>query len=123
LSKKKKEAGERTYSDSLIQCCVLLRINYILRLRQSTSFMRSLFMLIGRSHFAVPDYSTLCRRRKSLPVETGKQLESGEKLAIGRFDGLKVYGEGEWKVRKHGRSKHRTWRKLHICIDLNTHSS
>ena len=33
--------------------------------------------------------------------------------------GLKVYGEGEWKVRKHGYSKHRTWRKLHICIDLD----
>jgi hypothetical protein len=34
--------------------------------------------------------------------------------------GLKVYGEGEWKVRKHGWSKHRTWRKLHVCIDLHS---
>jgi hypothetical protein len=48
-------------------------------------------------------------------------LESGENLAIGiDSTGMKVYGEGEWKVRKHGWSKHRTWRKLHICIDLNT---
>jgi hypothetical protein len=31
--------------------------------------------------------------------------------------GLKVYGEGEWKVKKHGTSKHRTWLKLHLCID------
>ncbi len=28
--------------------------------------------------------------------------------------GLKVYGEGEWKVRQHGVSKRRTWRKLHV---------
>ena len=28
--------------------------------------------------------------------------------------GLKIYGEGEWKVRMHGVSKRRTWRKLHI---------
>jgi hypothetical protein len=28
--------------------------------------------------------------------------------------GLKIYGEGEWKVRQHGVSKRRTWRKLHI---------
>jgi hypothetical protein len=28
--------------------------------------------------------------------------------------GLKLYGEGEWKVRKHGYSKRRTWRKLHL---------
>jgi len=28
--------------------------------------------------------------------------------------GLKIYGEGEWKVRMHGVSKRRTWRKLHL---------
>jgi hypothetical protein len=27
--------------------------------------------------------------------------------------GLKVYGEGEWKVCQHGYTKRRTWRKLH----------
>lgn len=31
--------------------------------------------------------------------------------------GLKVYGEGEWKVRLHGYDKRRTWRKLHVCIE------
>jgi hypothetical protein len=28
--------------------------------------------------------------------------------------GLKIYGEGEWKVRQHGVSKRRTWRKLPV---------
>ncbi|MDR2121412.1 MAG: transposase [Tannerella sp.] len=108
VSKKQKEVGEQTYSDSIIQCCLLPKINYRLRLRQSTGFMRSLFMLTSKSHFAVPDYTTLCRRQKSLPVDIGNRLESGENLAIGiDSTGLKVYGEGEWKVRKHGRSKHR----------------
>lgn len=31
--------------------------------------------------------------------------------------GLKVYGEGEWKLRKHGAGKHRTWMKLHIAAN------
>jgi hypothetical protein len=31
--------------------------------------------------------------------------------------GLKIYGEGEWKVRTHGKSKRRTWRKLHVGVD------
>ena len=31
--------------------------------------------------------------------------------------GLKVFGEGEWKVRQHGYSKRRTWRKLHLGVD------
>jgi hypothetical protein len=34
---------------------------------------------------------------------------------------LKVYGEGEWKVRTHGEDKRRTWRKLHIAMDAATH--
>jgi len=33
--------------------------------------------------------------------------------------GLKVFGEGEWKVRQHGYSKRRTWRKLHLAIDAS----
>src|SRR5690606_8468417 len=31
--------------------------------------------------------------------------------------GLKIFGEGEWKVRQHGYSKRRTWRKLHLGLD------
>lgn len=34
--------------------------------------------------------------------------------------GVKVYGEGEWKVRTHGASKRRTWRKLHLQTDEAT---
>jgi len=30
---------------------------------------------------------------------------------------VKVYGEGEWKVRQHGYTKRRTWRKLHLSVD------
>ena len=32
-----------------------------------------------------------------------------------------MFGEGEWKVRKHGVGKRRTWRRLHLGIDPNTH--
>ncbi|NMU30495.1 transposase, partial [Vibrio parahaemolyticus] len=36
--------------------------------------------------------------------------------------GLKVYGEGGWKVKKHGTDgKRRVWRKLHIAVDTSTH--
>ncbi len=35
---------------------------------------------------------------------------------------LKVYGEGEWKVRKHGKEKRRVWRKLHLEVDAKTHA-
>ncbi len=35
--------------------------------------------------------------------------------------GLKVLGEGEWKLRKHGAEKRRVWRKLHLAVDRVTH--
>lgn len=120
-AQKEKKAGEQTYCDSIIQCCLLLKINYGLRLRQSMGFVESLFLLMGKSHLPVPDYSTLSRRQNSLPVEIKDRLASGGKLAVGiDSTGLKVYGESEWKVRKHGYSKRRTWQKLHLCIDLDT---
>lgn len=30
--------------------------------------------------------------------------------------GVKVHGEGEWKVRQHGVSQRRPWLKLHLCV-------
>ena len=34
--------------------------------------------------------------------------------------GIKVEGEGEWHTRKHGGSKRRVWRKIHLGIDEQT---
>jgi hypothetical protein len=76
---------------------------------------------MGKPSIPVPDYTTLCRRQQHLSTVIEGCLEMGENLIVGiDSTGLKVYGEGEWKVRKHGCSKRRTWRKLHICIDLST---
>ncbi len=37
-------------------------------------------------------------------------------LSVLDSTGLKVYGEGEWKVRQHGVSKRRTWHKAHLGV-------
>jgi hypothetical protein len=34
--------------------------------------------------------------------------------------GLKVYGEGEWKVRQDRISKRRTWRKIDLEVDVTS---
>ena len=120
-SQRGKRVDERTYCESIIQCCLLLKINYGLKLRQSTGFVESLFMLMDKSHLLAWDYTTLCRCQKSLPVDIGNRLARGENLSVGiDSTGLKVYGEGKWKVRKHSYSKRRTWQKLHLCMDLDT---
>ena len=54
----------------------------------------------------VPDYTIINRRRKSLDIKI-KEGSKGKKYIVVDSTGAKVYGEGEWKVRQHGWSKHR----------------
>ena len=117
----KKVVAEKLYPDSIIECCLLLGKVYHQPLRQTQGFVKSLLVLMGHKDFQVPDYTTLCRRQGCLCIAVSKALQSGKKIDIAiDSTGLKVYGEGEWKVRKHGASKRRTWRKLHIGIDIHT---
>lgn len=69
----------------------------------------------------VPHYCTISRRLESLACALGSRLEIDEPIHLALDStGLKVYGEGEWKVRQHGHSKRQTWRKVHIAIDTNS---
>jgi hypothetical protein len=78
LIRRKKEVGEQTYSDSIIRCCLLVKLSYGLRYRQSTGFLKSLFELMDKSALPIPDYTTLCRRQKELPVAIEERLNRGE---------------------------------------------
>jgi Transposase DDE domain len=61
----------------------------------------------------------LSRRARTLEVGLGPRPRKIKHLV---FDssGLKVFGEGEWKVRIHKAEKRRTWRELHISVDADT---
>lgn len=83
--------------------------------RQVEGFMRSLFPLL-KLDLAVPDHSTLSKRGKTLHVKLPKKARGSLNIVMDST-GLKIYGEGEWKVRMHGKSKRRTWRKLHLGVD------
>jgi hypothetical protein len=107
------------YSDLAIECLLTLRAVYHLTLRACEGFARSLFDLMGVD-LPVPDYTTLCRRAKTVRITLPKKAEGPLHLILDST-GLKVYGEGEWKVRQHGYSKRRTWLKLHLAVDPQTH--
>jgi IS5 family transposase len=108
----------RTYTDSAILCALLLREAYHLPLRSTQGLVSSVLRLM-QVELPVPHYSTLCRRARRLELA----LAAPQKIRHLVIDssGLKVYGEGEWKVRTHGADKRRTWRKLHIAMDASTH--
>ena len=73
-------------------------------LRQTTGFVESLLQLVGLN-WAVPDFSTLCRRQKTLAVNIPYRGSKGPVHLLIDSTGIKV--EGEWHARKHGGPKRR----------------
>jgi IS5 family transposase len=107
------------YTDAAILCMATLEEVYGLPLRATEGLTRSVLRLLG-VRLSVPCYTTLCRRRRSLEVVLPRPKKSEPLHMVVDSTGIKVYGEGEWKVRAHGASRRRTWRKLHIGVDEAT---
>lgn len=108
----KQRGGQFDYSDKAIEIMLIIKEVFHLANRQTEGFMRSLFAML-KIALPVPDHSTLSKRGKELKVNLPKKTSQRLNIVIDST-GLKIYGEGEWKVRQHGVSKRRTWRKLHI---------
>ncbi len=68
-----------------------------------------------------PGYSCISRRAKTVKIHYRNPNRGAIAHLVVDDTGLKVYGEGEWTIRKYGKEKRRTWRKLHLAIDAATH--
>lgn len=111
-----RRGAPRTYSDTAILCMAWLSTVYRLTLRATQGLLVSVLRL-RKVELPVPDYTTLCRRRRTLAVSLPRRVKDEPLHVVVDATGIKVYGEGEWKVRSHGYSKRRTWRKLHLGVD------
>jgi hypothetical protein len=109
----------RVYSEVAILCALTLRELYQLPLRSTQGLVSSVLRLLG-AQLPAPHYSTLSRRAATLKVNLPRLTGGPLHLAIDST-GMKVYGEGEWKVRLHKAERRRTWRKLHLMLDHRTH--
>lgn len=108
-----------TYSDMAVECLLALRELFRLPYRQTEGLGRSLVKLM-QAEVAIPDYSSLAKRAAKLSVLLSVTTRKGPIDVVVDSTGLKVFGEGEWKMRKHGKSKRRTWRKLHLTVNPHT---
>jgi len=113
------------YSDECIQAALAIKAVFRLAFRQTQGLIKSLIAIM-KLDIQVPSYSQLCRRQARLSAfqaPTKLTDPSAEPIhLVVDSTGLKVYGEGEWKVRKHGADKRRTWRKLHLAADEATNT-
>lgn len=111
----------RLYSDAAIECALVIRAVFHLSLRATQGFLESV-LTIMRVQLPVPDYTTLCRRQRGLDVHVGSAAFARPRHIVIDTTGLKVFGAGEWNLRKHGmrRGRRRIWRKLHLGVDETT---
>lgn len=89
-----------------------------LTLRAAQGFIDSIFTLMG-----VPIRITSVSANGQRPSMSVLKHPAGGEIAHLVIDPtwLKVFGEGERKVKKNGKERRRIWRKLHLVVDSKTH--
>jgi Transposase DDE domain len=110
--------GQPHYSALAITTALTLRAVFRLALRQTEGLIGSIIRLLGLD-LAIPDHTTLSRRAETLAVARLQFSEEPVHLMVDST-GLKLSGAGEWLVEKHGTSRRRSWRKLHVGVDADT---
>jgi hypothetical protein len=110
----------QTFSDAAIQFCLSIKVLFGLALRQTIGMVASLLKLAGLDDWPVPDFSTLCRRQRSVAIQVPYRRSGGDLNLLVDSTGVKIRGDGEWQVRRHGASRRRQWRKVHLAMDVAT---
>lgn len=106
----------KTYPDALILIIAVFREIFGMTFRESEGFAEDVFKEFG---IDVPDYTTIERRmgKLKLDLHLDKRRLKGNLYIMADSTGYKIFGEGEWKTYKHGRSKKRVWVKVHYAVD------
>lgn len=108
------------FSNAAIECCLVLRALFHLPLRATQGLIEGLIHLLALKVRA-PTYTLLCKRAGNLNIDLEDLPVNGPLNVVVDSTGLKIHGEGEWKIRMHGKSKRRGWRKLHLAVNPDTH--
>ena len=103
---------------SAIECALVIKSVFQLSLRATQGFLQSVIELTNVD-LPIPDYTTICRRQSGLKLKLSPTRGPNPRHLVIDSTGLKVFGAGEWQVRKHGMGggRRRTWRKLHLGVD------
>ena len=118
---KQAQGGKIIYSDVVIEMMLILSYIYNLPLRQTEGFISSLLLLHGQQ-LSVPDYTTICRRKKSINVSKKLRKWNRKDNIVFAIDGsgLKCCGEKEWMQTQHRMTRRRKFIKIHTGINVST---
>jgi hypothetical protein len=114
--KKRKGPGRpQAFSDQLILMLLMIKIHFKLPYRMLEGFTK--YLLKG---IKLPTYSLTCKRASKLHLNLPELCAKRPHTILVDSTGIKVLGEGEWKVKVHGKGRPRKWIKLHLAIDAKT---
>ena len=92
-----KRGRQQQLSDAAIQTCLMLKVLFGMPLRQTTGVVQGLLQLVGLGWF-VPEFSTLCRRQRTLKVSLPYRGSKGPLNLLTDSTGIKAEGEGPLSV-------------------------
>ncbi|BAE74304.1 hypothetical protein SGGMMB4_02293 [Sodalis glossinidius str. 'morsitans'] len=113
-------AGRFTTQIWLSPLFLMMKRVFGLSLRALQGFVDAIFKLMVLP-LRCPDYSLISKRAKTVKISIKTPTRGEISPLVIDGTGLKVFGEGEWKVRQHGADRRRVWRKLHMAADSATH--
>jgi len=116
---KRRRGRPLAFSNQLIEMLLMIKIHYHLPYRALEGFTRFLFEQM-KTLCRVPTYSLTCKRAKALSLRLPKLSSRRPTTILVDASGIKVQGEGEWKVKIHGKGRPRKWIKIHVAIDAKT---
>lgn len=94
----------------------MVKVLFGLPLRQTTGVVAS-YPKMAVLNWLGPNFSTLCRRQKSLAVQISHRRRSGPLNHLVDSTGIKLLGDEEWPARKHGTHRRRQYGKVHAAMD------
>jgi len=105
------------FSDVAIETALMVKGVFSLPLRSLQGFIDSIFSLMNVP-LRSPNYSSISKRAKTVEIKYRNLTRGAIRHIAIDSTGLKVFGEGEWKVKMHGSEKRRT---LHMAVNVDTH--
>jgi hypothetical protein len=111
-----KRGHPRLDTDTAIATMAILQEIYHVGVRQTEGLMASSGERL-HVEVAMPDSSTLRRRRATLEIVLPRTRGKAALHVVVDSTGVNVCGEGAWKVRQHGYTYRRTWRQGHLGVD------
>lgn len=109
----------RRSAELAVECTLVCKSVSPLSSHAAHGFLSSV-MELKRLTLPIPNDSTVSRRQTALAIRSALPPCGRPRHVVVDATGLKGYGAGAWRVRKHRLRRRRTWRKLHLGIDERT---